>query len=56
MEERVTIEELQIRDTQCMEGIRFGWKKSGLVGRNQVWLEGIRFCQWSCEYGVMMVQ
>jgi hypothetical protein len=35
--------EVHRRNQVSLEGIRFGWKESGLVERNQVWLEGIRF-------------
>jgi hypothetical protein len=54
IEARVIIEEWYTRNTGCMEAIRFCGKESGFVGRNQVLLEGIRFCQLYCESGVMM--
>jgi hypothetical protein len=59
----VRIDGRVIRSTRCregirfsLEGIRFRWKESGFVGRNQVSLEGIRFRWLRCEYGVIMLR
>jgi hypothetical protein len=38
----VRIDGRVIRNTKCMEGIRFCWKESGFVGRNQVSLVALR--------------
>ena len=44
IEEGVMIEGMVMRNTRYGEGIRFRGKKSGFDGRNQVLMEGIRFC------------
>jgi hypothetical protein len=62
IEGRVRINGRVIRNMKCMEGFRYRRKESGFVGkescfvgRDQVSLEGIRFCWLHCEYGLMMV-
>ena len=44
IEGRVMIEGMVMRNMGCAGGSRFRWKESGFGGRNQVSMEGIRFC------------